>query len=159
MPKDHIFNNGMGKRGKSSYLTSKEGYYLTGFNITIKKATQKDLDLASSYAVDLVAEFERIDPKLFFMVEKDHKYTLGTQTFIYQVRAGIMILGELTLTVQILPSSHYNLNYIYRYRASLAEYNKHNDLSMGINNPRIKHNNILRRSAKLQRRFRQNHRR
>lgn len=115
---------------RKSFLTTKKGYYVYGFSTTINKATQKDVDLAESYGIELISNYESITPSLLIMVEKEHASTLSTQTNIYQVRTGILIMGELRITVQVLPRNYYRITYVYNYRTNIHEFRKANNIKV-----------------------------
>ena len=113
---------------RKGFLVSDKGYYVYGFMTTINQATQKDVDLAETYGIELVSQYEGITPTLLFMLEKSKQATLSTQTYTYQIRTGVMIMGELKIMVQILPKDHYRITYLYNYRTDLGEYRKKNNI-------------------------------
>lgn len=118
-----------------SPLLSKKGYYVFGFTTTLEKATSKDLELAETYGVQLVSKFEKLEPVLMYLHEKEseHKSSLSTQTYAYLVKIGVMIIGELKISIQILPKDYYRITYIYNYRTDIGNYRRQNNIKIKRN--------------------------
>lgn len=135
MIKDDILNDINGyksNKGKAGYLTTKKGYYVTGFTTTIKHATQRELSLAESYGVELISKYEKIDPTLITIIQKDRQPTLTTQTFTFEVRTGVMVVGLLSIVIQSLDDNHFNIMYYYQYRTNISNYRKQNNIHTNI---------------------------
>lgn len=99
-----------------SYLTTEKGFYLHGFETTIKKASRKDLTKAEDYALELVSRYSDIDIRLLHLNKLKEEHTLSTTTIIYQVTTGAMINGKVYITAQILDEHNITLMFNYSYR-------------------------------------------
>lgn len=116
-----------------AFLNSEKGYYLEGFQTTIKRATQKDVHNAEKYGLELVSRYIKIDQRLLYLHKINEEHTLSTTTMIYQVRSGIIINGKLYITVQILDLKHITIMYNYRYRTESRTYFETVDVDNRIN--------------------------
>ena len=64
-------------------FADKKGYYLIGFTTNIKKATERDKDLALTYGLNLVSDFHDITQKLLSVQLKNESNTLTSSEKIY----------------------------------------------------------------------------
>lgn len=113
---------------RRTFLTTKKGYYLLGFTTHINRATKKDREMVETYAINLVSSFEKVDSDLIMLIKVDATNTLSTIIYTYEVRVGIMHLGNIRILIQTLPKS-YHIQFVYEYRVGIGEFRKANSYS------------------------------
>lgn len=105
-----------------SYLTTKKGFYLNGFNTIINHASMLDLRNTEKYGLELVSRYTSIMKPLLQLDKLEESNTLSTTTIVYQVKSGAMINGKLYITAQILDEKHITLMFNYKYRVNSRDY-------------------------------------
>lgn len=103
-------------------MQSKKGFYLQGFNTTLKHLTTKHLNFYLNYARDLISQFEQIDSKLIQFKLIHEEQNLSTTTEVHQVKTGTIVMGKVYIMVQILNEDDVKINYNYRYRTSSQDF-------------------------------------
>lgn len=113
-------------KDRKGYLQSDKGYYVTGFNTLIKKATNKDIDLALNYAVELVSDFEKINYKLLSINLVGRKQKLDSLLLVYDIKVGKLYIGRIFIDLMDLIQRKM-ISFSYYKRVSFREFNQDTD--------------------------------
>lgn len=112
---------------KKGYLQTSHGYYVTAFNTLIKKATNKDIELSSHYALELISDYDEINIKLLSLVHLSRKQELSYTLDIYDVKIGKLIQGRLFITISNLIKVKM-ISFNYYNRVSYHKFNHDNGI-------------------------------
>lgn len=120
-------------KNRKGYLQSDKGYYVTGFNTLIKKATTKDIDLALTYALELISSFEEINQKLLSYNLIDKKQKLDSLLLVYDIKVGKIYVGRIYIELMDLIQRKM-ISFSYYKRVSFNEFNQYIDIHNSYKN-------------------------
>ena len=103
-----------------SRLESFRGYYLLGDSLVIRQATERDIELKETYAIEIVSHFHNIIKPLIHLVERtdeEEHTTNSTITYVYYAMLGKVVLGKIEIMVQDILIRK-KLHFIYYYKDS-----------------------------------------
>ncbi|MBT9670506.1 hypothetical protein GPK34_00445 [Secundilactobacillus kimchicus] len=107
--------NQYGERSKA-FSEKKEGLYDEGFNTTLRDATDKDIELAEHYGIELVSQYHKVLMPLIHLIEKRSTSTLTSNEKVYYVAVGKTIWGKLSISIQQIPNYKNTIWYYYQFR-------------------------------------------
>lgn len=112
---------------KKGFLQTEKGYYVTGFNTLITKATDKDISLCLNYAKELVSDYEDINRDLLFFKIKDRVQNKASFTSVYDIKIGKLFIGRIEIESANLIRNK-TISFNYSKRVSVQEFNQRNNI-------------------------------
>ena len=112
---------------KKGYMQTKKGYYTSAFTTTIQRATNKDIELANKYGLELVSQYESIDIRLLHLSKKDTYSDLVSNSVSYEVNVGVLVHGILIIKISRYLTQN-TVSFYYMQRISGSAYKFKNSL-------------------------------
>lgn len=114
---------GIGSTGtpenQRAFYEAKHAYYIIGTSVRIDPATNRDIELAYNYGLDIVSKFHGIIKPLIqlYSREKDKRQSNTTTTTTYYAMVGKNVIGRLVVMVQQTKFTQ-SIYFIYYYRGN-----------------------------------------